>query len=318
MFYSIRHMTQFRYSAAIAESVMEVRMQPRTEGSQHCLNFRLHTSPRAQVLAYRDFLGNTVHHFNVPGRHRHLTVTAEALVEMLPLPPVPAALPSAAWTDVDAFAATGEQWFKLQPSTFARPTDRLTAFAREVRLGRQADPLTTLRQLTADIADSFDYVPQSTDVDSPIDEALENRQGVCQDFAHIMIALVRQLNVPCRYVSGYLVHRAQDHDRSSQDATHAWVEALLPGLGWVGFDPTNDLLAGERHIRVAIGRDYADVPPTRGVYKGRAESSLEVSVEVTPAEQPPPVDDFLPGQAWQGATPDEASELEQEQQQQQQ
>ena len=105
-------------------------------------------------------------------------------------------------------------------------------------------------------------------------DAIETRQGVCQDFAHIMIALVRRLKIPCRYVSGYLYRRAQDHDRSVVDATHAWVEAFLPPLGWVGFDPTNCLLAGDRHIRTAIGRDYADVPPTRGIFRGHTPSEL--------------------------------------------
>jgi transglutaminase-like putative cysteine protease len=105
-----------------------------------------------------------------------------------------------------------------------------------------------------------------------------------------MIALLRRIRIPARYVSGYLFHRVEDKDRSAQDATHAWVEALLPGLGWVGFDPTNNLVAGDRHIRAAVGRDYADVPPTRGIYKGRAESSLEVGVKVAPTEAP--IDDI--------------------------
>ena len=131
----------------------------------------------------------------------------------------------------------------------------------------------------------FAYVPNSTKVDSPIDEALRTRQGVCQDFAHIMIALVRPLKIPCRYVSGYMFHRDEEEkDRSLEGASHAWVEALVPGLGWVAFDPTNNLVGGDRHIRVAIGRDYADVPPTRGVYKGEAQSELSVAVTVSPAD----------------------------------
>ncbi len=137
-------------------------------------------------------------------------------------------------------------------------------------------------------------MPKSTKVDSPIDEAIQNRQGVCQDFAHIMIALVRSLRIPCRYVSGYLYRRSQDHDRSVADATHAWVEALLPPLGWVGFDPTNCLLAGDRHIRTAIGRDYADVPPTRGIFRGHTASDLSVAVRVTASADAPELDQVLP------------------------
>jgi transglutaminase-like putative cysteine protease len=134
----------------------------------------------------------------------------------------------------------------------------------------------------------FAYVPHSTKVDSPIDEPLKTRQGVCQDFAHIMISLVRNLKVPCRYVSGYMFHREEsERDRSLEGASHAWVEALVPGLGWVAFDPTNNLVGADRHIRVAVGRDYADVPPTRGVYKGEAQSELSVTVRVSPADRGP-------------------------------
>ena len=131
-------------------------------------------------------------------------------------------------------------------------------------------------------------MPNSTKVDSPIEEALRTRQGVCQDFAHIMIALVRRQHIPCRYVSGYMFHRDEEEkDRSLEGASHAWVEALVAGLGWVAFDPTNNLVGGDRHIRVAIGRDYADVPPTRGVYKGEAQSDLSVVVIVSPANTVP-------------------------------
>ena len=129
--------------------------------------------------------------------------------------------------------------------------------------------------------------PKARGVDSPIDHALESRQGVCQDFAHIMIALTRRIGIPCRYVSGYLFHKAGDKTRSAEGATHAWVETLLPGLGWVGLDPTNNVLAGERHVRTSVGRDYADVPPTKGVFKGSADSQLLVAVHVAPSDAPP-------------------------------
>jgi transglutaminase-like putative cysteine protease len=159
---------------------------------------------------------------------------------------------------------------------------------------RRDDPLVLLRQLNASLYHWFDYVPRATHVNSPIDEALESRKGVCQDFAHTMIALVRHVGIPCRYVSGYLHHRAKDHVRSTESATHAWVDAFLPHLGWVGFDPTNDLLTNESHIRTALGRDYADVPPTRGVYRGSTASELQVAVQVTAHEVAPQVDEDWP------------------------
>ena len=203
------------------------------------------------------------------------------------------------------------------PSRFATPTDLLRELARELNFQRRDDPLSLLRELTAALHDAFEYSPQSTEVDSLIDEALLNRRGVCQDLAHIMITLVRGVSIPCRYVSGYLFHRVEDKDRSAGDATHAWVEARLPGLGWVGFDPTNNLIAGERHIRVAIGRDYSDVPPTRGVFKGEAKSELSVAVQVAPANEPLADDQMRTISTWVSGDRSE-SELQDDEQQQQQ
>ena len=316
MFYAIKHITRFRYSVPVSESVMEVRMQPRSDAGQRCRSFQLATSPRAAVTSHRDYLGNTIHHFDVPGRHTSLTLTAESLVEMQPAPEFPAALAPEDWDAIDGLTREQDHWDMLAPSHFARPCRELRDLAHELGLRRDGDPLSTLRELTARLYRGFDYAPDTTSVHSPIEDALRARRGVCQDFAHIMIALVRELGVPCRYVSGYLFHRHEDHDRSEEDASHAWVEALLPGLGWVGFDPTNNLLAGARHIRTAVGRDYADVPPTRGVFKGNATSELEVAVRVAPTDAPQPDEVELAPLGWQPPEP-EAAELQAQQQQQQ-
>lgn len=288
MIYSVRHITSFSYEPAIRESIMEVRVQPRSEAQQRCLTFSLDASPNANIMVYRDFLGNTIHHFNIPGGYAQLKITAQALVEVSALS-IPEVSAVGSWKDLDDRVAEGDYWEMLLPSHFAHTTDLLQELAREIRLERQANPLQTLLDLNQTLYQTFAYVPNSTQVDSPIDDALRTRQGVCQDLSHIMIALVRQLRVPCRYVSGYLFRgdNGQD-DRSPEGATHAWLEAFLPGPGWVAFDPTNNLAGNERHIRVAIGRDYADVPPTRGIYKGEAESELSVLVVVSPAEAPLP------------------------------
>ena len=287
MYYSIRHITRFRYSAPISESIMEVRIQPRTEGIQHCLDFRLTTSPRARILDYRGEQGNKVHHFDVPNRHAQLTISAHSLVEMVTPPEIPEALEPDTWEELDALTANDEYWDALMPSHFASPTELLHDLAKELNVRRRDDPLTVLREINTGLHNSIEYAPEITNVDSPIDDALTVRRGVCQDYAHIMITLVRTLGIPCRYVSGYLFQQGGHRDRSSESATHAWVEALLPGLGWVGFDPTNDTLAEERHIRVAVGRDYADVPPTRGIFRGSAESELAVTVKVSLSDELP-------------------------------
>ncbi len=284
MIYSIRHLTRFTYSSDVTESFLEARMQPRSEGLQRCLEFELTVRPRANVDSYIDYLGNVVHHFDIATHHTELAVLAESLVEVNATGEVSASLPESAWTEIDDYESDGTLWDFLHESHFATATPLLEELAAKLDIRRRDDPLTVLHQLNRALFASFDYVPNSTRVDSPIDEALGKRAGVCQDFAHIMVTLVRQLGIPCRYVSGYVYSGEEDHDRSSDGATHAWAEALLPELGWVGFDPTNALVAGPRHIRAAIGRDYADVPPTKGVFKGGASGKLGVSVTVVPVE----------------------------------
>jgi transglutaminase-like putative cysteine protease len=289
MAYSVRHITNFHYQPAVREVVMEVRVQPRSEARQRCLSFSLNVTPRANVMLYRDFLGNTVHHFDIPGQHQQIQISAHALVEVM-ASPVPELPDVPDWKQLDATIAGGDLWEMLLPSQYTQPTLLLEELAKEMRAERRGNPLELLLELNDALYQTFAYVPNSTKVDSPIDDALRARQGVCQDFAHIMTALVRRLRIPCRYVSGYLFHEADSKDRSSTGATHAWVEAFLGDVGWVAFDPTNQLVGGERHIRVALGRDYADVAPTRGVYKGDAESTLSVVVTVAPVNSPEPED----------------------------
>ncbi len=285
--YSVRHVTNFSYDPVIRESVVEVRMQPFSDANQRCLAFSLDVTPTANLMLYQDFLGNTVHHFDIPGRHNRLKITANALVE-LEASPVPTVSDVGTWDDLDRLLKTEDHWEMLMPSHFATPTPLLMELAEELKLARSGNPLELLTSLNQALYDAFEYMPNSTKVDSPIDDALRSRQGVCQDLAHIMIVLCRQIQIPARYVSGYLFHGENARDRSPESATHAWMEAFLPGPGWLAFDPTNNLIGGARHIRVAIGRDYADVPPTRGVYKGDVSSELSVAVTVTPAEAPLP------------------------------
>jgi transglutaminase-like putative cysteine protease len=316
MNFLIRHITEFRYKPAVGESVMEVRLQPRSDMQQRCLMSTLEVTPRANVMMYRDFYGNAVHHFDIPGRHESIRVLAEATVEMQPRRDIDSGKQSN-WAELDELVSHGDYWEMLLPSQFARPTELLGELRKEFSLERRDEPLVLLKELNSRMYQAFDYAPNTTQVDSPIDDALRRRQGVCQDFAHIMIALVRELKIPCRYISGYLYHGDKDKDRSPAGATHAWVEAYLGEAGWVEFDPTNDLLGCERHIRVAVGRDYADVPPTRGVHRGDSESELSVRVNVTLADAPRP-EDLAPAMVIRNTrvAPGNAELLSQQQQQQ--
>jgi len=301
MFYAIRHFTRYRYTRPVWQSMLEVRMHPRSENNQRCFTFRLSVNPRARIFSFVDYLGNQVHHFDLPSHHREVTIIADALVNIEPPALVPESLPFESWEDLRRMIDEDDHWQMLMPSHYARGCPQLDDLARELGIqdadGR--DPLTLVRHINDQIHRAFDYVRRSTAVNSPIEVSLASRKGVCQDFAHIMIALVRALGIPCRYVSGYLFHDEACHDRSAEGATHAWVEALIPAVGWVGFDPTNDLMAGSRHIRTAIGRDYADVPPTLGTMKGRTETELQVRVRVTPSQALlPPDQEFAADEEW--------------------
>jgi transglutaminase-like putative cysteine protease len=318
MHYAVQHITRYHYGAPIVENVMEVRLQPRSDELQQCLSFHLYLRPAARVHPFRDHLDNWVHFYDIAAAHKELTITANSVVNVLPPPSLPQSLPVESWDALDDLARASANWDWVQPSLFTPAPPALYELVAEFGIDRNVDPLTLLRNIMTLLHDNFSYDTQSTRVDSPIDEALASRSGVCQDFSHIMLALVRNvLKMPCRYVSGYLF--SQVDDRSADAATHAWIEVLLPDLGWVGFDPTNNLIAGERHIRVALGRDYSDVPPTHGIFRGAAESELSVSVKVKKAAAPLPIADADPAPRWryEAAAPTEDILVQAQQQQQQ-
>lgn len=276
MQYEIQHTTIYRYSEPIRESTMELRMKPRSEESQNCLSFEILTSPAARVSSYVDSRGNHVHSFDIPTPHLQLEITARARVEVFAFEQT-RDLPADPWAALDNRKARGGDLEWLLPSHFARATKRLAGLMTELGISRDLSPLDALDGLCSGLSKILVYEKNVTRVDSGIDESLTTRRGVCQDFAHIFIAGARSLGIPCRYVSGYL---CTDLTGASAEANHAWAEAGLPGSGWLGFDPTNDTQVGPGYVRVGIGRDYRDVPPTRGTFQGNAKSDLSIQIQV--------------------------------------
>jgi transglutaminase-like putative cysteine protease len=285
MLLEVRHVTEYHYAGPVRESVMELWMQPQKSGSQRLVSFELELEPHARLFSYGDAFGNAVYHFDVPQPHSTLRIEARSAVETAARQEIPEALDMGEWDRLRSTFVASECFEFLKPHGYAVETDALRGFVEERGLDqlRLRDPLTALIALNRAIYDAFDYQAGVTDADSPIDLALASGRGVCQDFAHIMLAICRAWGLPARYVSGYLFTDRTEGDRSDPDATHAWIEVFLPSLRWVGFDPTNNVIAGERHIAVAVGRDYADVPPSRGVYKGEQDSQLVVGVMVRKA-----------------------------------
>jgi transglutaminase-like putative cysteine protease len=322
MLLEIRHVTRYHYESSVRESVMELRMQPQKSIRQRLISFEMELEPRAQLFSYIDPFGNAVHHFDVPQPHDELTIVARACVETQAPPEVPLSVDLGEWDRLKSAFTQSECYEFLQPHGYAVKTPALADFmaAKGLDTPRLRDPLTCLRELSQTIYDSFGYQPGVTHADSPIDLALASGGGVCQDFAHIMIAICRDWGLPARYVSGYLFTDRQNGDRSDPDATHAWVEVFLPSQRWIGFDPTNNTLAGERHVAVAVGRDYTDVPPSRGVYKGDTESHLAVDVSVTKTRSAVSEPEFfnLPRPAFRGGRRRGIDGLREQQEQQQQ
>ncbi|MFI4976540.1 MAG: transglutaminase domain-containing protein [Caulobacterales bacterium] len=296
MLLEIRHVTQYHYDEPVRESVMELWMQPQKTATQRLVSFELQLDPHAQLFSYADSFGNAVYHFDVPQAHERLDIVARSAVETQEAPALPGVLDRGEWDRLRSDFVRGECFDFLRPHGYATTTPALHKFADDHELDamKHFDPLTAARKLNEAIYSAFDYEAGVTKVDSHIDDALKERRGVCQDFAHTMIAICRGWGLPARYVSGYLfTNRADGGDRSDPDATHAWVEVFMPSLRWVGFDPTNNTLTGERHVAVAVGRDYADVPPSRGVFKGEAESQLAVGVSVRRARAAVAEPEFL-------------------------
>lgn len=263
---------------------MSLCLRPQDGDRQNVLGFEMTTSPSGRISTEIDPFGNTRQVLTVNEVHDTLEVMSISTVEVLPPPALPERLGPDAWEVVRSWATDPAYWEFTHPSPGARPTPALADFVSEVGARPRGDPLSDLVALTFVLNDSFDYVSGSTSVDSPIDNILATRKGVCQDYSHVMTAIARSWGVPTRYVSGYLHVADGTRDGSSgppSTATHAWVECRLPEVGWVGFDATNRALADQNYVRIAAGRDYRDVPPTRGVVEGGANSSLEVDVRIS-------------------------------------
>ena len=276
----IEHVSSFNFREAARDSVMLLRLKPREDAGQHVLRYALSIEPDAVTIPFTDHFGNTCHLFNIHRSHRHTVVHSHVEIETVDPRPLPESLGAHAWKPLNKEAASPRNWEFLAPSQFARSNTLLAAFCEAKGIRRGRDPLKTLLKLSKTLHAEFSYEPGRTAVDSPIDHILKTGMGVCQDYTHVMIAIARSWGVPSRYVSGYLHRDDLPGEQASAGATHAWAEFLLPELGWTGIDPTNDTLADHRHIGVAVGRDYADAAPTRGVVVGGGTSRLDVSVTV--------------------------------------
>jgi transglutaminase-like putative cysteine protease len=281
MHFAIRFLTEYRYDVPVTDNLNALRVRPATTSTQRCDEFHTRIEPEARVSRHLDYFGTEVLEFGIPTSHEQLTIDVRARV-VTSAPPDP---PEGTWDSllsasyVDAAGEFALPW-QDQPA--------LTGLESLDEALETDSPLETLEQLCELIPDRFEYRPGATYVGSSIRDLLDLGAGVCQDFVHLSLVLLRRRGIAARYVSGYLWAAPEDHGTDSVEVeTHAWLEALLPGSDgrgepvWVSADPTNRRLAGETHVKIGHGRFYADVPPVKGLYMGGAHSDLTAAVTMS-------------------------------------
>jgi transglutaminase-like putative cysteine protease len=272
----IRHRTGYSYDSEVRSSYNEARMTPLTDSCQTTLESRVEISPNAGTYRYRDYWGTEVTAFDLHSPHSELEVIATSVVETGLKEWTPGTLD---WEVLRSAEVTDQYAEWLDPTPRTDPDGTLAALAREIASGAAA-PTDVAIDCLAAIGEHLEYVPGSTDVKTSAMQAWGGRSGVCQDFAHISLAMLRSIGLPARYVSGYL-HPVNDAQigQTVDGESHAWVE-WWDGE-WVGYDPTNHKPVSDHHVLVARGRDYDDVAPLKGIYSGSSSSALGVLVSVT-------------------------------------
>ncbi len=288
----IVHRTEYLYSAPVSENFNEVRMQPVSDEFQECHGFQLSTTPQAPVRRYHDFHLNLVDHFYVAELHTRLVIEGRSTVST-----------SDSRRDLGGanfpLSRIGECLRLERCYDFLQISEYVPLDVDVWKLGRDAvegvtDAWEAAKAMMGFIHRNFVYDATATTVHSRVADVLLGRRGVCQDFAHVLIGMCRSMKIPARYVSGYLYVAPSENLRGDL-ASHAWVEVFLPGFGWLPLDPTNNRPADHHHVKVAVGRDYADAAPIRGNFKGRASQTMNVQLQITrldggsePAPQPQP------------------------------
>ena len=294
MLLRIDHETRLTYTAPVAEAVCEMRTAPPSQEDQSVLGYRLRVTPAAQVTSYRDGFGNKVELFNLLAPVAEIVIASAACVRVHRQP---------AGDAVAGIPLTADFATHLDAAEYLRPSPQVD-FAGPVREFAAGVPLpagASVRDATEAIMAAararLQYEKRVTAAHTRVSEALALGRGVCQDFAHLFLAAARLRGLPARYVSGY-VHQV------GEIATHAWVQVWAgPEVGWANFDPTQDRWVGSEHIVTAVGRDFSDVPPNRGMWKGTADEAIAVTVSVRPVDRvPPDLVEATEAPAWVGST----------------
>lgn len=289
--YSIEHLTSYQYQGSVSDSFGHLRIYPRTNAFQKLLSHSVELQPASDLHAYEDYFGNQVKFFSVPSRHASLEVIARSEVSVISSTiPQEVLEVSIAEARQIYHSRHHEHYDFLRPTALVPVGHHFTAYIKK-HLSPSLCLKEALLQFNQYIHSRFQYQSGKTDVSTTALKVSRTKRGVCQDFAHFMLGVLRSAGIPARYVSGYIETALPEASVDRPDligsaATHAWVEVLLPGQHWWGLDPTNNIEAADRHIVIATGRDYNDVPPLRGTYRGAKLESLNVQVHVRRLKSP--------------------------------
>ena len=276
MKWDIRHRTHYKYVTPVYGNVNELRLEPISNEEQTLELFELKTSPEARIGHYHDFYSNDVHHFEIVESHSELTIESHSIVITHALPGLASNARPASRAQLKDVMNIGRCYDFMQATQFVDTDPETWRLALDV-IQDEDDVWQCALRLMGFVREHLTYQSNSTGVHTHMRDVLATRRGVCQDFAHVLLGLCRTLKIPALYVSGYLATEIAS-------ASHAWVEVYVPGHRWQGLDPTHNCQTNETYVKLAVGRDYADVPPVRGTYKGTTDHTLAVDVKIQKME----------------------------------
>ena len=323
--FNILHITRYEYSSAVTDSANQIILSPLSSDYQDVISHKITLSPTANIDYYYDYFTNKIGVFTIVEPHHSLEIRVELVVETFPIE-----LPLINLDVQEQWQIVKEQAAQFPYIDFVRQENIKNREEIIFTIQSVADSglsvMETTTALSSYIYENFTYKQGVTDYETEIDEIWDLKAGVCQDFAHLLLGMLRMLGVPARYVSGYI--SPSNQELRGEGATHAWIEVFIPGFGWLGNDPTNNCWVSDRHIKIAVGRDFKDCTPVKGTYKGTSGHKLGVSVIITTdktknltdipkvpmyMKENPSIEEFLP----QSNSYRQFLEMQQQQQQQQ-
>ncbi|WP_238378788.1 transglutaminase family protein [Halalkalibacillus sediminis] len=279
MKYQIEHINKFHYDTPVDQSLNHIRLKPRTDECQRLLSYRTEINPTAVTREHVDLWGNTVEKFFIPEIHENLEVKTTSIVSIQKSPFIHRMEYSPEMRNIYHSELFHQHYLAYLNQTNYTFINKEQVEAINQIIGENTNPIQYSLDVMKYIHENYVYDTEASDVKTQAKDSINNQAGVCQDFAHVMLGILRANLVPCRYVSGYL-YVGEDSALVGDSATHAWVEVIVPGIGWCGLDPTNNVEALENHVRIGTGRDYDDVSPLQGVYRGGGQT-LTVNVSCT-------------------------------------